>query len=43
MWKASEVTAVVNSYIGWTAFTPESLVLLEEVIAIVIIIMSIDQ
>ena len=42
MWKASEVTTVVNSHIGWTAFTPECVVLLEEVITI-LIIMSIDQ
>ena len=38
-----EVTAVVSSYVGWTAFTLESLILLEEVSAIFILIMSIDQ
>ena len=43
MWKASEVIAVVNSYIGWIAFTPKNLVLLVEVNTIRIIIMSIDQ
>ena len=39
---ASDVTAVVNSDIGWTAFTPECFVLLEDVFTVLIII-SIDQ
>ena len=43
MWKIIVVTAVVDSYVGWTAFTLESLILLEEVSTIFILIMSIDQ